>query len=645
MDVRDTSIASWWRKLVALMTAVFSRSSHVRAGEALCVLASPNARTILGRTAQGAYHFTYDDALDTWRKHTAATLLNARGAAQDMRTLSHVSSYVKDGVPQLTYVRAHGRRRYRVHARQQRDGVWKAHVSRAVRGVGADGALSLCDMHQSLYGVVTHEGAVYGAHGADARTLAYTDEPILTARGLDPDPNRDEYFFDNTSVTALATMCVGDTLLVLYQAPGDGVQHIGGALFDVSGGHFTERWRAEVPLASPPVPQKARFLGAYRKENHIALLWEGDGAIHELSLHNPFADLHEDDACPPFARHEHNPVITANPEHEWEAVATFNPAAVLIDGIVHVLYRALGHGGRSVVGHATSEDGVTFTRAKVPAYVPQSKDEGVGVPREYKTADFRSPSVYGVDGSEDPRATCFEGRVHMYYAAFNGWQQARTAGVSIDEKDLIHGKYWRWSTPVLLTAEPTRWGQGGKNAALMPGTKDGQYAIFHRIWPNICIDYTSDSSLSEYQEPERWLEARATIAPRASFWDSGKVAIGPPPIETDEGWLLLYVGVSQQAHDGYKIGAMLLDKDDPSRVRYRTTRPVLSPRAWYEREGLVVNIAYPCGAVVKDGTLFMYYGGADTYVCVATAPLNEFLEHVKRDSSVDMDVRTTRIQW
>jgi hypothetical protein len=115
---------------------------------------------------------------------------------------------------------------------------------------------------------------------------------------------------------------------------------------------------------------------------------------------------------------------------------------------------------------------------------------------------------------------------------------------------------------------------------------------------------------------------------KSSSWDSRKVAAGPPPIKTKDGWLFIYHAIDEKDGLRYKIGAMLLDIKEPTRVLARTTRPILEPEAEYENEGLKYGVVYPCGAVVLNDTLFVYYGGADMVVCVATAKMNEFLSQL-----------------
>ncbi len=117
---------------------------------------------------------------------------------------------------------------------------------------------------------------------------------------------------------------------------------------------------------------------------------------------------------------------------------------------------------------------------------------------------------------------------------------------------------------------------------------------------------------------------------RSIAWHVHLRSAGPPPIKTDKGWLVFY-----HAHDAiepskYKLGAMLLDLNDPTKVLRRASLPVLTPDEPYENEGKP-GIVYACGSVVRDGTLYIYYGGGDKVVAVATAPLEDFLNALMKD--------------
>jgi hypothetical protein len=166
-----------------------------------------------------------------------------------------------------------------------------------------------------------------------------------------------------------------------------------------------------------------------------------------------------------------------------------------------------------------------------------------------------------------------------------------------------------------------------KNACLLPEKINGKYVIFHRVFPNILIDFVDDL---DFDGKTRWLTGQYEIPVRAlsSDWDSRKVGCGPPPLKTKDGWLLIYQAVGATGEYRYKIGAMLLDLKDPTKVLARSRNPILEPDAWYENEGLKSGVIYPCGAVIIDKRLFVYYGGADMVTCVASVKLNGFLDQL-----------------
>ena len=111
------------------------------------------------------------------------------------------------------------------------------------------------------------------------------------------------------------------------------------------------------------------------------------------------------------------------------------------------------------------------------------------------------------------------------------------------------------------------------------------------------------------------------VKDREKYWDKTMKGAGAAPIKTDLGWLVLYHAIDENK---YKVGAMLLNLHDPTKILYRSPSPILSPDAPYENDGKP-NVVYATGAVVKDGTLFIYYGGGDKHVCVAEVRLNELL--------------------
>ncbi|MDD5289207.1 MAG: DUF5679 domain-containing protein [Dehalococcoidales bacterium] len=330
---------------------------------------------------------------------------------------------------------------------------------------------------------------------------------------------------------------------------------------------------------------------------------------------------------PVLERFQANPILKPDSAHWWETKAVFNPAAIYEGGKVHILYRALGDSDNSLLGYASSLDGFhIYERLDRPAYVPRESFEGVSsLPRTKsgQASPYESGGG-GLGGCEDPRLTRIEDRVYLTYVAYDGYSAPRVALSSIHIDDFLN-KNWNWKKPVLISPP----GIVDKNACILPEKINGKYVIFHRIFPHILIDFVDDL---DFDGKTRWLEGHFKIPVKDSSWDSRKVAAGPPPLRTKEGWLFIYHAIDEKDDLRYKIGAMLLDIKEPTRVLARTARPILEPLADYENEGLKSGVVYPCGAVVLNGRLFVYYGGADMVVCVATANISEFMKQLSYES-------------
>ena len=131
-----------------------------------------------------------------------------------------------------------------------------------------------------------------------------------------------------------------------------------------------------------------------------------------------------------------------------------------------------------------------------------------------------------------------------------------------------------------------------------------------------------DIFYSESPDLIYWGKHRHVMAPTLG-WQSTKIGAGPTPIETNIGWLLIYHAVDNKMY--YRLGLAFLDLNDPTKVIYRHPEPILEPEEEFEKTGDVSNVTFTCGAVVKDETLFIYYGAADTVICVATADMKDVL--------------------
>ena len=323
-----------------------------------------------------------------------------------------------------------------------------------------------------------------------------------------------------------------------------------------------------------------------------------------------------------LSRHDQNPIMSPRTHQEWEAGGTFNPAAVTDnEGTVHLLYRAVGDDGVSRIGHASSRDGKTIdSRSSFPVYQPS---QGYGMPdlsiiQGPLTYDpIMHPSGGGWAGCEDPRAVKIEDTIYMTYTAFEGWNSVRIGVTSISEKDLRNNR-WNWKKPKIISSSK----QINKNWVVFPEKIKGKFAILHSISPKILINYVN--SLSDPYTNEVIL-SQSPKGGRNTHWDNWMRGAGAPPIKTPKGWLLLYHAMDKNDPDKYKLGAMILDFNDPTTILYRSPKPILEPVMSYENDSKA-GVVYASGAIVKDGNLLVYYGGGDKHICVAETPLNTLLE-------------------
>ena len=182
-------------------------------------------------------------------------------------------------------------------------------------------------------------------------------------------------------------------------------------------------------------------------------------------------------------------------------------------------------------------------------------------------------------------------------------------------------KVWKWETPKLIS----RPGQIQKNWVIFPEKINGKFAVLHSITPKISIDLLEslnpdDVLIDSYHTHQHFMNKER--------WDNIVRGVGAPPLKTESGWLVLYHAMDFRDPNRYKVGAMLLDYENPEKILARCSEPILEPDEKYENEGFKAGVVYVCGAVIKDGTLFVYYGGADMFVAVASAPLKEFMEQL-----------------
>lgn len=330
-------------------------------------------------------------------------------------------------------------------------------------------------------------------------------------------------------------------------------------------------------------------------------------------------------------RYGNNPILTPR-DNDWERMQVRNPAAWYDGRVVHMLYSARAVNNTIYLGYATSTDGYSFKRVGDDPWM--APPEG---------AEFDSGTV------EDARMVCIEG---VYYVTY----MARSIGKDeFEEGRRIPGapdtptwqKNWR-RAGLLKTCDFTDYERLGPitsdevfdaNVMLFPEKVGGRYVMIHRPsgYPTgtaACLSHPLEErpgmSICFSDDLLHWVDDRP-LAGCIYDWERVKIGGSAPPIRTESGWLTLYHGVEENPETDftYRVGLMLLDLDDPTKVIARCPGPILEPEEPWELEGTVPNVVFPNAAVVMGDDVFVYYGGADTVVAVATAPLAELLETVK----------------
>jgi predicted GH43/DUF377 family glycosyl hydrolase len=328
--------------------------------------------------------------------------------------------------------------------------------------------------------------------------------------------------------------------------------------------------------------------------------------VHELYTH-----IITNNVIPiKFEKMKNNPILTPTAGLAWEKNGVFNPTAIKLEGKVYIIYRAQSDDNISRFGLAITSDGTTIDeRLPEPIYSPRES--------------FESKQIQnGNSGCEDPRVTEIDDRLYFCYTAFTGTGNTRVAMTSILKSDFL-SRNWNWDKPILVSAPEVY----DKDACIMPEKINGKYLFLHRITPGISIDYSETLEFGE----TNWIKTQSYIVPRPHSWDDEKIGIGPTPIKTQAGWLLIYHGISKN-DSFYRVGAMLLDIKNPQMVIARSEYPLLEPTEDYEK----VNgrgIAFPCGSIEIGEYLYIYYGGGDSRTCVARIKTNDVVTYLTNQSN------------
>jgi beta-1,2-mannobiose phosphorylase / 1,2-beta-oligomannan phosphorylase len=302
-----------------------------------------------------------------------------------------------------------------------------------------------------------------------------------------------------------------------------------------------------------------------------------------------------------LTRYFKNPILLPDPTSSWETYNVFNPAVIYHNGLWHMHYRAQGMDWVSRIGYAVSVDGINWNRLRYPVLEPHDESDARGV--------------------EDPRVVEIEGNFYMTYTAYSntvpdGIQPTHSGGgilpMIAQSSNLIS---WERLGPFVT-------GEDNKDHVLFPRKIKGKFAALHRRHPQVWLAYSDDLT--------HWDKDRMSLiyGPRSgSTWDSMSVGNNGVPIETSEGWLVLNHGYTPD--HVYHIGAVLLDLDDPTRVIRRPINPIFCPREIWELRGDIPNVIFSCANPVLDGKVYVYYGGGDHVIGLATCSLNDLLDFVR----------------
>ena len=294
-------------------------------------------------------------------------------------------------------------------------------------------------------------------------------------------------------------------------------------------------------------------------------------------------------------RYQNNPILTKM-DVPYPVATVHNAGVIKHRGEYIMLFRSHLHNGRSIIGKAVSENGYDF-KVDIKPFIEPAKS---GIFADYEE--------YGV---EDLRINPLDNKYYLTYSAYS------RNGVRII---LAQTEDFETIERIAPISQPDM-----RNVVLFPEKINNKYVRLDRphteIMPwSIWISYSDDLI--------HWGNSKVVIKPVQYHWDESKVGPGSPPIKTEQGWLHIFHGVfSTMAGAVYRLGVALHDLKDPSRVIGVSDNWILQPEAPWEISGYVPNVVFTCGTIAEtDGTLKIYWGGADTVMCVGTANTKELIE-------------------
>jgi predicted GH43/DUF377 family glycosyl hydrolase len=331
-------------------------------------------------------------------------------------------------------------------------------------------------------------------------------------------------------------------------------------------------------------------------------------------------------------------IVLERTDNEFENQAVINPACIKVGDITKIFYRAVKKGNGSTIGYAELKDGKIIERKNTPIIVPEFEYEKRGI--------------------EDPRVLFFEGKYYLFYTAYDG---VSARGAFAESDDLVSFKKMGLITPSIsykeaidlfkdsgvskayeeygkhyievISPQVLLW---EKDTFIFPRRINGKIAFVHRIMPGMQIAYVdSFHTLADgafWKDHLHHLKEHVLLDPVSPF-ENHKIGGGCPPIETAEGWLIIYHGVEKTTTGLgriYHAGAALLDLNDPQKILGRLKIPLFSPSFTWEVEGEEGNVVFPTSAVDEgNGRLSIYLGAADTRITRKSLDISELLNALK----------------
>lgn len=335
-------------------------------------------------------------------------------------------------------------------------------------------------------------------------------------------------------------------------------------------------------------------------------------------------------------------ILLGPTEREFENNGVFNPGILQDGNTVHILYRAVQNGNLSTIGYAKTEG---------PFKIIERHEKPLVV-REFD---------YEKHGVEDPRIAKIDDTYYMIYTAYDG---VNTLGALATSKDLVNFKKHGYITPQINYEEYEKlvkccdkkdlnpkyhhyyrlFAEIGvvsdefrllrdKDVVLFPRKINGRFAMLHRIWPGIQIVYFNkweDLTKTFWEDYLKNLSDHIVLDPKGIF-EVSYIGTGGIPIETDDGWLLIYHGVQETIKGRtYHAKAALLNIDKPEIELSRLSYPLFSPTKQWEKHGIVDNVVFPTGHAIFGDDLYVYYGAADKYIGVAKMSLKKLLFELRK---------------